>query len=108
MGRWMLHRTAAPIPERVDNPDTKSKGEDTMSDLSAPAENQQGDIPQYTETGPNETLRIDGVSYIYDPEYNLWLGEMNDALTATEIHDMILEGVHRVFPWAPLEAEVER
>lgn len=104
----MLHRTAAPIPERVDNPDTKSKGEDTMSDLSAPAENQQGDIPQYTETGPNETLRIDGVSYIYDPEYNLWLGEMNDALTATEIHDMIIEGVHRVFPWTPLEAEVER
>jgi hypothetical protein len=104
----MLHRTAAPIPESVDNPDTKSKGEDTMSDLSAPAENQQGDIPQYTETGPNETLRIDGVSYIYDPEYNLWLGEMNDALTATEIHDMIIEGVHRVFPWTPLEAEVER
>lgn len=67
-----------------------------------PAESDPFETPQYRENGLNETLRIDGVSYIYDLEYNLWIGEMNDALTGSEIHDMILEGVHRVLPWAPL------
>lgn len=68
-----------------------------------PAESDPFEAPQYREIGLNETLRIDGVSYIYDLEYNLWIGEMNDALTGSEIHDMILEGVHRVLPWTPLD-----
>ena len=76
----------------------------TNQDLFAQGE-PATDTPQYRENGLNETLRIDGVSYVYDPEYNLWIGEANDALTGSEIHDMILEGVHRVLPWTPLEVQ---
>lgn len=68
-----------------------------------PAESDPFETPEYRENGLNETLRIDGVSYIYDVEYNLWIGEMNDALSGSEIHEMILEGVHRVLPWTPLD-----
>lgn len=71
------------------------------SHLSIPAEDQPGDIPQYRENGLNETLRIDSVSYIYDPELNLWEGVPGDRLTGSEIHAMIFEGVHRVLPWTP-------
>lgn len=62
--------------------------------------------PQYmTALGLNETLKIDGFSYIYDPTYGAWEGEPGDWLTASEIHELILEGRHRVLPWT---AEVAR
>lgn len=56
-------------------------------------------IAAHGPLGLNETLRIDGFSYIYDPTYRAWIGEPGDALYADEIHALILKGRHRVLPW---------
>jgi hypothetical protein len=62
---------------------------------------QTEEVPEYTETGLNQTLRIDGWSVIYEPEFGVWFDEYRHAYTADEIHQMILEGRHRVLPWTP-------
>ena len=55
--------------------------------------------PAHGPLGLNETLRIDGFSYIYDPMHRAWIGFPGDALYADEIHALILEGRHQVLPW---------
>ncbi len=58
--------------------------------------------PEYGPLGLNQTLRIDGVGYIYDPQTNAWHDQDGDALFAEEIHAMILEGPYKVRVWEDL------
>ena len=76
--------------------------------LDNPAENLPGETtPEYGPLGLNHTLRIDGLSYIYDPERRHWVHDdwtpsgtyAPDLLSADEIHALILEGRFRVLPW---------
>lgn len=62
---------------------------------------------EYGPMGLNHTLHIDGLSYIYDPTFALWVHDAwspsgkytPDLLSATEVHELILEGRFRVLPW---------
>lgn len=64
-------------------------------------------LPEYEpNSGLNETLRIDGHSFIYDPEFNKWVWDrwidgvfLPVHLSGEEIHNMILSGSHRVTVW---------
>lgn len=59
-----------------------------------------------SNSGLNHTLRIDGHSFVYDPEFDKWAWERWHEgryvplyLTADLIHEMMLSGSHRVTVW---------